>query len=155
MFKVVGLTLLRHLHCPLNHNYLHFLKLEILMKGKVKEHIKLTYLVKVGSAWLNLVDWLCFTSHRQRGNLETAPQFTVPYEGREYRFYTVLIGPNPGSLRCGIVCHYPIYGDRLLIGRSNLLYACAKHPFALLREPLASSGGLAYADSYKNHGCLE
>ena len=32
---------------------------------------------------------------------------------------------------CGIVCHYPIYGDRLLIGRSNLLYACAKHPFAL------------------------
>ena len=29
------------------------------------------------------------------------------------------------------MCHYPIYGDRLLIGRSNLLYACAKHPFAL------------------------
>ena len=32
---------------------------------------------------------------------------------------------------CGIVCHYPIYGDRLLIGRSNLLYACTKHSFLL------------------------
>ena len=32
---------------------------------------------------------------------------------------------------CGIVCHYPIYGDRLLIGRSNLLYACTNHYFIL------------------------
>ena len=33
------------------------------------------------------VGWLCFTSHRQRGNLETAPvpPFTVPCEGREAR----------------------------------------------------------------------
>ena len=30
-----------------------------------------------------LVGWLCLTSHRQRGHLETAPPFTVPYEGRE------------------------------------------------------------------------
>ena len=29
---------------------------------------------------------MCFTSHRQRGHLETAPQFTVPCEGREARF---------------------------------------------------------------------
>ena len=29
--------------------------------------------------------WLCFTSHRQRGHLETAPPFTVPCEGREAR----------------------------------------------------------------------
>ena len=56
---------------------------------------------------------------------------------------------------CGIVCHYPIYGDRLLIGRSNLLYACANHPFALLREPLASPGGRPTADPNKNHGCLK
>ena len=34
--------------------------------------------------WL-LVGWLCFTSHRQRGHLETAPPFTVPCEGREAR----------------------------------------------------------------------
>ena len=25
-----------------------------------------------------LVGWLCFTSHRQRGHLETASPFTVP-----------------------------------------------------------------------------
>ena len=33
------------------------------------------------------VGWLCFKSHRQRGNLETAPvsPFTVPCEGREAR----------------------------------------------------------------------
>ena len=30
-----------------------------------------------------LVGWLCFTSHRQQGHLETAPPFTVPCEGRE------------------------------------------------------------------------
>ena len=27
------------------------------------------------------VGWLCFTSHRQRGHLETAPPFTVSCEG--------------------------------------------------------------------------
>ena len=32
-----------------------------------------------------LVGWLCLTSHRQRGHLETAPPFTVPWEGREAR----------------------------------------------------------------------
>ena len=37
-------------------------------------------------------------------------------------------------MSCGIVYHYPIYGDRALIGRSNLLYACTNR--SLLREPL-------------------
>ena len=32
-----------------------------------------------------LIGWLCLTSHRQRGNLVTAPPFTVPWEGREAR----------------------------------------------------------------------
>ena len=32
-----------------------------------------------------LVGWLCLTSHRQRGHLETAPPFTVPCKGREAR----------------------------------------------------------------------
>ena len=32
-----------------------------------------------------LVGWLGFTSHRQRGHLETAPPFTVPSEGRGAR----------------------------------------------------------------------
>ena len=33
--------------------------------------------------------------------------------------------------RCGIVYPYPIYGDCLLIGRSNLSYACTNRSFAL------------------------
>ena len=33
-----------------------------------------------------MVGWLCFTSHGQRGHLETAPPFTVPCEGCEARF---------------------------------------------------------------------
>ena len=32
---------------------------------------------------LNLVSWLCFTSHRQLGHFETAAPFTVPCKGRE------------------------------------------------------------------------
>ena len=32
-----------------------------------------------------LVGWLCFTSHRLQGHLETATSFTVPCEGREAR----------------------------------------------------------------------
>ena len=35
------------------------------------------------NSWL--VGWLCLTSHRQRGHLETAPPFTVPCEGHEAR----------------------------------------------------------------------
>ena len=34
---------------------------------------------------LQMIGWLCLTSHRQRGHLETAPPFTVPCEGREAR----------------------------------------------------------------------
>ena len=34
---------------------------------------------------IKLVGWLCLTSHRPRGHLETAPPFTVPCEGREAR----------------------------------------------------------------------
>ena len=34
-----------------------------------------------------LVGWLCLTSHRQRGHLETAPPFTVPCEGRVIYIY--------------------------------------------------------------------
>ena len=44
-------------------------------------HIDLSRITMVG--WL--VGWLCLTSHRQRGHLETAPPFTVPCEGREAR----------------------------------------------------------------------
>ena len=36
-------------------------------------------------AYCWLVGWLCLTSDRQRGHLETAPPFTVHCEGREAR----------------------------------------------------------------------
>ena len=39
--------------------------------------------VPFASSWL--VGWLCLTSHRQRGHLETAPPLTVPCEGHEAR----------------------------------------------------------------------
>ena len=38
-----------------------------------------------------LVGWLCFTSHRQRGHLETAPPFTVPCEGRDEQRNEIII----------------------------------------------------------------
>ena len=34
-----------------------------------------------------MVGWLCFTSHRQRGHLETTPPLTVPFEGHDARFF--------------------------------------------------------------------
>ena len=42
------------------------------------------YYILVFVGWF-VVCWLCFTSHRQRGHLETAPPFTVPCEGYEAR----------------------------------------------------------------------
>ena len=44
--------------------------------------------LNVKKSWRKIgiqIGWLCLTSHRQRGHLETAPQFTVPCEGREAR----------------------------------------------------------------------
>ena len=37
------------------------------------------------SVFAHLFVCLCFTSHQQRGHLETAPPFTVPCEGLEAR----------------------------------------------------------------------
>ena len=44
----------------------------------------------------NLVGWLCFTSHRQRGHLETAPPFTVE---RVNTFYINRIYANNINLK--------------------------------------------------------
>ena len=41
-----------------------------------------------------MVGWLCLTSHRQRGHLETAPSFTIPCKGRDCPH----LESNPGSL---------------------------------------------------------
>ena len=43
-------------------------------------------IVKSFPQHIRLVGWLCLTSNRQRGHLETAPPFTVPCEGREAWF---------------------------------------------------------------------
>ena len=53
-----------------------------------------------------LVGWLCFTSHRQRGHLETAPPFTVPCEGHEAQsLHRSHQESNPGPSRSSPV-HY-------------------------------------------------
>ena len=44
--------------------------------NKVSKSISIIYRAS------QMVGWLCLTSHRQRGHLETAPPFTVPCEGR-------------------------------------------------------------------------
>ena len=54
----------------------------------------------------SLVGWLCLTSHRQRGHLETALPFTVPCGGREARFvHRPHRELNPESLH-GSPLHY-------------------------------------------------
>ena len=58
------------------------------------------------SVYMIYDDWLCFTSHRQRGHLETVPPFTVPCEGREARFlHCSHQESNPGP-SCGSPLHY-------------------------------------------------
>ena len=53
---------------------------------------------------MTVVGWLCFMSHRQRGHLETALQFTVPCEGRVAGFSRRSHrGSNPG---CPVAVHY-------------------------------------------------
>ena len=49
---------------------------------------------------VKLVGWLCLTSHRQRGHLETAPPFTVLGEGREASFTPSLPGIEPRVVAC-------------------------------------------------------
>ena len=46
---------------------------------------RLTRCLNNVTGWL--VGWLCLTSHRQRGHLETAPPFTVHWEGWECRVF--------------------------------------------------------------------
>ena len=56
----------------------------------LKIMIKLTFnLLNMLKGNFLLVGWLCFTSHRQLGHLETAPPFTVPCEGHKRKFYTI------------------------------------------------------------------
>ena len=55
---------------------------------------------------MQLIGLLCFTSHRQRGHLETAPPFTVPCAGREARLlHRSHRESNPGPYR-GSPLHY-------------------------------------------------
>ena len=61
---------------------------------------------RVADAWRKKMGWLCFTSHRQRGHLETAPPFSVPCEGREaLLLHRSHRESNPGTLH-GSPLHY-------------------------------------------------
>ena len=51
-----------------------------------------------------LIGSMCFTSHRQRVHLETAPPLTVPCEGSEARFYTIPSGNRTPGRR--MAAHY-------------------------------------------------
>ena len=53
-----------------------------------------------------MVGWLCFTSHRQRGHLETAPPFTVPCDGHEARFLHRSHGESNPRPSHGSPIHY-------------------------------------------------
>ena len=56
------------------------------------------------------VGWLCFTSHRQRGHLETVPPFTVPIE--KLVFHTIPTGNGTPGRRVAI--HYTTVAPRQL-----------------------------------------
>ena len=58
------------------------------------------------------VGWFCFTSHRQRGYVETAPPFTAPREGRGARVYTVPTGNRAPGRR--VVVHHSTAAQRQL-----------------------------------------
>ena len=65
---------------------------------------------------LRLVSWLCLTSNRQRDDLETAPPFTVPCEGRGGQLlYLTARGIEPR-----VVVWQPI--TQLLHHASSMLY---------------------------------
>ena len=72
--------------------------------------------------------WLCLTSHRQLGHLETAPPFTVPCEGSEARLIhrsdrDLNPGPSHGSplrYRCATQAPHPWYN--LLVQRTLSRY---------------------------------
>ena len=49
---------------------------------KTAMHI-IVHFKRIGSRHIHKDGWLCLTSHRQRGHLETAPPFTVSCKGRE------------------------------------------------------------------------
>ena len=48
--------------------------------------VLMTDFMIIASSVRLFIGWLCFTSHQQRGHLETAPPFTLPLEGSEAQF---------------------------------------------------------------------
>ena len=78
-----------------------------------------------------MVGWLCLTSRGQRGHLETAPPFTVPYEGHEARFiHHSHRELSPVRLGCRVEVHYTIAAPRQLHTRiKQYERACGKKIF--------------------------
>ena len=68
--------------CPNQYKKHSCFHLQIDFKPKCEVRIQRKPKLTKSTRWLG---WLCFTSHRQRCYLETAPPLTVPCEGREAR----------------------------------------------------------------------
>ena len=84
----------------------------------IMRFISKTY--ELNSSWLvgRLVCWLCLTSHRQRGHLETAPHLLSLAKDVKLGFYTVATG-NRTLGRCMAV-HYTTAAPRQLHLNSNI-----------------------------------
>ena len=76
---------------------------------------------------MKYVGWLCFTSHRQRGHLETAPLFIVPSKGREARLLHCFHRESNPRPSCGSLLHYRCtteasqYGTLIYFNEINVL----------------------------------
>ena len=71
---------------------------------------------------LGLVGWLCFTSHRQQGHLETAPPFTIP---SFQRMWSSVFTPYPPGIE---PCQLHLYGFTSLLniwGHITTVPACS------------------------------
>ena len=93
-----------------------------------------------------LVGWLCFTSHRQRGHLETTTPFTVSCEGHEALFlHRSHRESNPGPSR-GSQLHYRCATPApASVECDILLYLTIWHTFLLGLDYLSLAKVKAYS----------
>ena len=75
---------------------------------------------------VDMVGWLCFTSHRQRGHSEAVPPFTVPCEGHEAWF----LHPTHWESNPGLTCIFTVFYYMLLCKIAQLTYLERLHGFA-------------------------
>ena len=96
-----------------------------------------------------LVGWLCLTSHRHRGHLETASPFTVPCE-------SVLYPPGLEPRACGVQIHYAILSStatsllNCTSGQSDLFLMLPHWSAAVQAQDMAL---ILYMYQYKGQVC--